>query len=121
MSTIAQLDKLVLSGVPLTWFQQEVDEEIAKQVRDVFNQFVDEFCLELIFRRAPGYYIPYNKERKIGGIHPLSFREFYFFVAYSCCIIFNEPLVELTKDFIRKLAYCYSLDMDEAEAFISYL
>ena len=121
MRTRDVLDALVKTGKTEDWFKQPISRDEAKIVRYSVHKFTREFCIYLTHRDTVGYYVPVQKDRLIQGLFPLTVKELLLMVSYSTCIIFSNPRIELTVDFLGTLAPYYGLEEKTVEAFIEEL
>lgn len=101
------LDLLIRNEVfkPLFLKTQSIEE--FKETYYNFNKFNGEFVLRFSERQLDGYYFIDKDNLIIQGLVPTNSYEFLVYAFFATVIIFYKTTIELSLDFLDKLAYQY--------------
>jgi hypothetical protein len=108
MRTLEYLKKPEVHQLLQKWYaQEEIELSEVEKVRYFTHKLLNEFAIAIKPKEAEGYYVVKLAERCLHGYQPCTLNEFFVFTLYASAIVFTNPYLDLSIDFLKKIVYYY--------------
>lgn len=91
----------------------EVDDDEVRFFRRLMHDFCGEYHISIVDRDFFGYFKALPDRREVWGIYPITMREFFVWLLYATTIIFPQPELERSVQFMEFTYDYYGIDRQE--------